>query len=65
MPTENGVIINSISGMPNSERTFAKFGNSNGFGSNNMKVKTTPALSLRAPGGGKRNTRKYKGFSRK
>ena len=60
MPTENGVIINSISGMPNSEGAFANFRNSKGFGRENMREVPNSALSLRAPEGGKRRTRKYK-----
>ena len=56
----NNVTRRSVTGEENEEGTFAKFGNSKGFGSNNMNVKTNPALSLRAPEGGKRRSRKYK-----
>jgi hypothetical protein len=50
----------SVTGEENEEGTFAKFGNSKGFGSENMREVPNPALSLRAPEGGKRRTRKYK-----
>lgn len=49
----------SVTGEENEEGTFAKFRNSKGFGSENMNNPNSP-LSLRAPEGGKRRTRKYK-----
>lgn len=65
----NNVTRHSITGIENEEGAFNKFRGSDsrflGFGSNNMNVHSNPALSLRAPEGGKRRTRKYKRLSRK
>ena len=60
------VTAHSITGKGNENGTFNKFRDSypNGFGSNTT-VGTKSGLYLRPFEGGKRNTRKYKGFSRK